>query len=1154
MIKRVVTFLFLFLITVSLSAQKSQKIKLPLTQSILKSQNVEKVISTSEGISIIEQIQSVELVEKKTKEGIYLELLSEGTIKTFNQGKPDLPVFSKLIEIPLNKKAHIKIVGFEEQIINLKDYNLKKEIYPAQPSLAKSVDPKDVPFYKRKDIYSKNEFFKNELIFFEDKGYLRNKHLGYLEISPFEYNPVSNTLRVINNIKIEIVFENDVNATRINTNKLNSPFFRNITYNTINSTEVVDAINSGPVKYVIVSDPMFETVLQPFIEWKTMKGFNVIVAYTDQIGTTTTAIKTYLKNLYDNPADGISPSFVLLVGDVAQIPAFSNGHATDLYYAEYTGDRLPEVFIGRFSAETIEELQPQIDKTLEVEKFEMPESTYLENVVLVAGVDGTYASKWGNGAINYANTYYTNEENNITSYFYLYNDASGVMSSNSSGASESIRNYISAGISLGNYSAHCSSSGWSNPAFSTNQIDALTNEHMYPLLIGNCCESNKFNVNDCFGEKILMAENKGAVGYIGGSDLTYWDEDFWWAVGASSIVVNPIYNSEKLGAYDRSFHLNGEAKEDWYLTQGQMNVAGNLAVEASSSPRKTYYWEIYHLMGDPSLTPYVSIPEVLVASYNTEIIMGSSSFQVLAEEDAYVALSKDGTLLDASLVGASGIVDLAFEELSDVGNIDIVITKQNRQPVIDQIEIIPSTTPYVVLSDYVIDDKAGNSNLEVDYGETINLDIILKNISGEFDAFEVSATLTTTDTNIIILDATENYGPILRTEAVGIKSAFIIKVKDKIKNQQMTNLSLTITAENSDGVEYSWESKISLIINAPVLKIEELLIDDSNYNNDGFLDPGESVLMKLKVKNDGNATTPALIVTIDKITANTVFPVVHKSKTLLYPINPQEFAYAEFEVTLNQFEEREVLLDIDFTVKEKLFDFYKESKTIELLTGPYPAFLMSETGIQTIVLDKAYFYDSGGENGNYSNYEDYTITFVPQTENMKLSANFIAFNVEANSSCNYDKLSIYDGTSASSVLIGEYCGTNSPGLVKATNSEGALTFVYKSDYSETRSGWKAEIMSEVLGEIPTVISEAKQKEIKVYPNPSSGIFNIEIPELDNKQLTIKVYNILGSLIYTNIITGREKQQINISNKAAGIYFLSVESDNTVVLNKNLIIK
>ena len=39
----------------------------------------------------------------------------------------------------------------------------------------------------------------NDIIKFEDKGFLRDKHLGYIEISPFEYNPKSNIIKVINN-------------------------------------------------------------------------------------------------------------------------------------------------------------------------------------------------------------------------------------------------------------------------------------------------------------------------------------------------------------------------------------------------------------------------------------------------------------------------------------------------------------------------------------------------------------------------------------------------------------------------------------------------------------------------------------------------------------------------------------------------------------------------------------------------------------------------------------------------------------------------------------------------------------------------------------------------------------------------------------------
>ena len=41
-------------------------------------------------------------------------------------------------------------------------------------------------------------------------------------------------------------------------------------------------------------------------------------------------------------------------------------------------------------------------------------------------------------------------------------------------------------------------------------------------------------------EKLLRENGKGAVAYIGGSNNTYWDEDFWWAVGTGVASANPF--------------------------------------------------------------------------------------------------------------------------------------------------------------------------------------------------------------------------------------------------------------------------------------------------------------------------------------------------------------------------------------------------------------------------------------------------------------------------------------------------------------------------------------------------------------------------------------------------------------------------------------
>jgi PKD repeat protein/murein tripeptide amidase MpaA len=111
----------------------------------------------------------------------------------------------------------------------------------------------------------------------------------------------------------------------------------------------------------------------------------------------------------------------------------------------------------------------------------------------------------------------------------------------------------------------------------------------------------------------------------------------------------------------------------------------------------------------------------------------------------------------------------------------------------------------------------------------------------------------------------------------------------------------------------------------------------------------------------------------------------------------------------------------------------------------------------TITTCEGVFYDTGGPNGNYGDNEDFTMTFLPASTEGKIEVEFTSFSVEDESSCDYDWLKIYDGSSTSSNLIGTYCGNDSPGTIMATNTEGALTFEFHSDYSVTEPGWTANI-------------------------------------------------------------------------------------------------
>jgi len=258
---------------------------------------------------------------------------------------------------------------------------------------------------------------------------MRGMRLFVINIQPVKYDAVSNSLKIFNNINVNVNFsQSNLLETQELREKTFSPYFESAYQRFVFNYQASDLRNDlmrYPIKYIIISDRMFEAQLEPFIQWKFESGFDVIVGYTDEIGSSTSQIKSFIQQIYNSatPEDP-APSFVLFVGDVNQIPAYSGqtgGHITDLDYVKMSGnDYLPEIMYGRFSANNTAELQPQIDKTLEYETFTMADPSYLEEVVMIAGMDGSFGPTHGNGQINYGTTHYFNAAHGITSNTYLY--------------------------------------------------------------------------------------------------------------------------------------------------------------------------------------------------------------------------------------------------------------------------------------------------------------------------------------------------------------------------------------------------------------------------------------------------------------------------------------------------------------------------------------------------------------------------------------------------------------------------------------------------------------------------------------------------------------------------------------------------------------
>ena len=145
----------------------------------------------------------------------------------------------------------------------------------------------------------------------------------------------------------------------------------------------------------------------------------------------------------------------------------------------------------------------------------------------------------------------------------------------------------------------------------------------------------------------------------------------------------------------------------------------------------------------------------------------------------------------------------------------------------------------------------------------------------------------------------------------------------------------------------------------------------------------------------------------------------------------------------------------------------KQFKTTKL------SYRISEGGVVATSAG-GYFYDSGGPNYDYGNNEHYIMTFMSnQGAGTKIQMTFTDYEVEGGG---YDYLVVYDGLNTSASQIGTY-GSNSPGTITATNSDGALTFVFISDNIVTKSGWKAAI---------SIVGQSNSYTINASANPSNG--------------------------------------------------------------------
>ena len=339
-------------------------------------------------------------------------------------GEAQLPTISRFIEIPYGATPDLVVESVTWETMSLADYNLPSSVIPVQPSLIK-IEGATAPFSKNDAYYTTNAFLPSTIADVKALGELRGRQIAFLQISPVQYDPASGELRFMTQCDLRIDLPgSDLVKTAENIDRYTSASFEQlfetsfINYGALEGTQQMGPKQEG---YLIIVDDAFVDAITPLADWKDSKGFDVTMTKTSEIpgGITKENIKAYIVDAYNNWP--IPPAYILLVGDVAQIPTWTGsetGTCTDLYYVTIdAGNYFADIVISRFPAATAAQVTTMVDKTLYYEAGAFPDDAWVKKAAFLASTDNHLVSE---GTHNYVIDTYLTPNNYTCDKIYSY--------------------------------------------------------------------------------------------------------------------------------------------------------------------------------------------------------------------------------------------------------------------------------------------------------------------------------------------------------------------------------------------------------------------------------------------------------------------------------------------------------------------------------------------------------------------------------------------------------------------------------------------------------------------------------------------------------------------------------------------------------------
>lgn len=330
--------------------------------------------------------------------------------------------------------------------------------------------------------------------------------------------------------------------------------------------------------------------------------------------------------------------------------------------------------------------------------------------------------------------------------------------------------------------------------------------------------------------------------------------------------------------------------------------------------------------------------------------------------------------------------------------------------------------------------------------------------------------------------------------------------------------------------------KIGSGVPAPNLKARFVKVKGDN-NQNGFPEPGETVMLDWEVANRGQLTSKNLTLTLATTGINSSMASVQNNTVTVDSLQVDSQKVVSFPVSILPSATLGSEISFQMTIADVTQSFYITKKvTIGVL------YLMASR--QDSVCSGLFFDENG--TASYNNSSDIIQTFYPKIPGNKVKVVFEEFELEDQANCAYDFLRIRNGPSQTSPILGTWCGTNSPGVVQSTHSTGALTFIFHSDEGMNPSGWKAIISCFAPVEVQPILEENLPEP---YPNPASGVVIIPAP---SENVLLEITDIRGVQKKVLTLDGGEESKIDVEGFAEGIYIFRFQMADRSWIRKVLV--